>query len=91
MLTLQDCLALCGLDEAEVAAIAESEHLPDIVAAELGSCLARRPGGLPAARRMILDDIAAATARGDRLRARHLRAVLRHYGAAQHPAAGDRR
>jgi hypothetical protein len=29
MITVQDCIAICGLDEAEVLAIAEHEHVPD--------------------------------------------------------------
>ncbi len=82
---------MCDLDEEEVAAIAEHEHLPDIIAAELGSYLAHRSGGLPVIRRMILDDIAVATARGDHLHARHLHLVLRHFGEAHNPAGGNRR
>jgi hypothetical protein len=30
MITLQDCIAMCDLDEAEVLAIAEHEHIPEI-------------------------------------------------------------
>jgi hypothetical protein len=29
MITLEDCIALCGLTEAQVLAIAEHEHLPE--------------------------------------------------------------
>lgn len=36
MLSYQDCLAFCGLEEEEIAAIAQHEHIPIIVAAELG-------------------------------------------------------
>jgi len=36
MLTREDCLALCELSEDEVAAIAEHEHVPEIVAMEMG-------------------------------------------------------
>ena len=32
MITLEDCIGLCGLTEEEVLAIAEHEHLPEIAA-----------------------------------------------------------
>ena len=32
MITLEDCLAFCGLTEEEVLAIAEHEHMPEIAA-----------------------------------------------------------
>jgi hypothetical protein len=79
MLTLEDCLALCELEEDEVEAIAEHEHLPEIVAAELGNYLVHCPDGVPRIRRIILDDIADAKARGDRSHALKLRLVLRHF------------
>lgn len=44
-ITLEDCIALCGLGESEVAAIAEHEHIPEISAAELAQYLLGRPGG----------------------------------------------
>jgi hypothetical protein len=39
MITLEDCVALCGLTEQEVLAIAEHEHLPEIASAALASYL----------------------------------------------------
>jgi hypothetical protein len=35
MIALADCLAMCGLSEDEVLAIAEHEHIPEIAAAAL--------------------------------------------------------
>ena len=35
MITLEDCIALCGLTEEEVLAIAEHEHLPEIASTAL--------------------------------------------------------
>jgi hypothetical protein len=32
VLTFEDCLGLCALDEDEIRAIAEHEHIPEIVA-----------------------------------------------------------
>ena len=42
MLTFEDCVGLCGLSAEEIAAIARHEHLPEIVALELGASLARQ-------------------------------------------------
>ena len=79
MLTLQDCIALSDLTEDEVLAVAEHEHIPEIVAAELGCYLVHSPEGIPLLRRMILDDIEAAKKREDLEHALKLRLVLRHF------------
>jgi len=84
MLSLEDCLALCELTEEEVLAIAEHEHLPEIVAAELGNYLIHRPRGEMAIRRMILDDIEDARRGGDIARVAKLKLVLKHF-IATHP------
>ncbi len=79
MLTLEDCIALSDLTEEEIDAIAEHEHIPEIVAAELGNYLIQREDGVPMLKRIILDDIHAAEARGNLKHALHLRLVLRHF------------
>ena len=79
MITLEDCIAFCGLTEAEVLAIAEHEHVPEIAAAALGEYLLRQEHGPEKIRDMIVDDIRAALARGDRDRARELFGALRHF------------
>ena len=45
MITLEDCIALCGLSEQEVQAIAEHEHIPEIAAAAMGRYLLKGPHG----------------------------------------------
>ena len=57
MITLRDCIDLCGLDENEVAAISEHEHVPEIAATALASYLLHQPHGSEAIRSMIIDDI----------------------------------
>jgi hypothetical protein len=79
MLTLEDCIALSELTEEEVAAIAEHEHIPTIVAAELGNYLVHSPEGTPMIRRIIVDHILQAEAREDYAKALRLRLVLRHF------------
>jgi len=86
MLTYDDCLALCGLEEEEVEAVARHEHLPEIVALELAAYLVEREGGEPCLKRMILDDIVEAEAAGDLARQQKLRQVLRHF-LQTHPRA----
>ncbi len=86
MLTLRDCIDYCALNEEEIAAIAEHEHVPTIVAAEYGDYLCRTPDGLPALRRIILDDIDAARRRGDIAHMAELVGVLRRF-IANHPEA----
>ena len=89
MLRLEDCLALCDLTEEEVLAIAEHEHIPEIAAAELGSYLVHQKDGEPCIRAMIVDDLAAAAARGDRDRELALKLVLRNF-ILQHPGCEQR-
>lgn len=87
MITIEDCIALSGLTEAEIDAIAEHEHLPEIVAAELGAYLLRTPTGEREIRHMIEDDIAAETAAGQIRRAAVLKLVLAQY-LQHHQGAG---
>jgi len=79
VLTFEDCLGLCQLSEEEIRAIAEHEHLPQIVALELGSYLMRAPDGELLVSPMLIDDILAAERRGDRLHAAQLKRTLRHF------------
>jgi hypothetical protein len=79
MLTFEDCLALCDLSEEEIEAIAEHEHLPEIVALELGQYLCHSPDGIPMLRRMILEDMDAARHRGDLDRIERLKRAIGHF------------
>jgi len=79
MLSFEDCVALSGLTEDEIDAIAQHEHLPEIVALELGTYLLHQPDGTLRIRAMILDDIAAAEAAGNRDRLLVLKATLKHF------------
>lgn len=86
MITLQDCIALCGLSEAEVLAIAEHEHVPEVVAAGLAETLLRQPHGPERVRHIIIEDIRAAQARGDKRHAYELLVCLKHF-LDTHPEA----
>jgi hypothetical protein len=86
MITLEDCIAMCGLSEEEVLAIAEHEHIPEIAAAALAQYLLCQDHGAERIRDILRDDIRAAIARGDRAHARELFMALRHFLSA-HPEA----
>ena len=90
MLTFDDCVALCELTEDEIAAIAEHEHLPMIVAAELGNYLIHGPDGALRVKRIILDDLLVAGRAGDKARALTLKLVLRHF-VERHPECRGKR
>ncbi len=79
MLTVDDCIALSDLTQEEVDAISEHEHIPEIVAAEYGNYLIHTPDGVPAIKRIILDDIEASRAAGNIQHTLALRAVLHHF------------
>jgi hypothetical protein len=79
MITLQDCIALCGLDEDQVAAISEHEHVPEIAAAALANYLLHRPHGSEVIRTMIIEDIHKALDGGRLKHAAELFGALQHF------------
>lgn len=57
MLSLQDVLDYCDLDKGEIEAIAEHEHIPMPVAAELGENLLGSPEGVLKLHSMIIENM----------------------------------
>ena len=86
MISVEDCIGLCDLDENEVLAIAEHEHIPEIAAAALANYLIHQPHGGEAIRAMIVDDIRRALDDGRIEHAAQLFMALRHF-LDQHPEA----
>ena len=86
MITLEDCIAMCGLDPDEIAAVMEHENVPEIEAAAIASDLLHRAGGAAAIRQMLLDDFRQAQDRGDRRHAAELLLTLRRF-LHEHPEA----
>ena len=84
MISLEDCIAFCGLDEDQVAAISEHEHIPEIAATALADYLLKQPHGGEAIRTMIIDDIHKALDGGRVRHAQELFMALRHF-LDQHP------
>jgi hypothetical protein len=83
MISLEDCIALCGLTKDEVRALAEHEHIPDMAAAALGQHLLNQPTGLTAIHAMIAEDIRWARERGDLRHAEELAVTLRQFMGSQ--------
>jgi hypothetical protein len=79
MLTIHDCIELSGLTEEEIDALAEHEHVPEIIAAELGNYLVQTPEGEQRIKSMILDDLQAAQERADFQHVLKLKLCLRHF------------
>jgi len=86
MISVQDCIDLCGLNEDEVAAIGEHEHIPEVAAAALASYLLHQPHGEETIRTMIIYDIRTALYQGRVTHAAELFMALRHF-LEQHPNA----
>ena len=91
MLCLEDCIALSSLTEEEVAAIAEHEHLPMMVAAELGNYLVQTPDGSRCIKEMIRDDIRVAHESDNLVHELTLKLVLHHYLACHPETTGTAR
>jgi hypothetical protein len=79
MLTVEDCIGLVDLPEDVIEAIAEHEHLPEVVAAELAEYLIESPDGTPRIRAMIQDDIQHALDHKSYAHAAILVGVLRRF------------
>ncbi len=88
MISLEDCIAFCGLTEDEVLAIAEHEHVPQIAATAIGEHLLGQEHGAETIRDMMIDDIRMALGRDDRAHADELRMTLAHFLDA-HPEAAN--
>ena len=82
MITLEDCIALCGLSREELDAIAEHEHLPESAATAFAAwMMGHSETGIPMIREMLRDDIRTAITAGNHAHAAELIAALRHFMA----------
>ena len=79
MLTLKECIDMSDLSDAEVAAIAEHEHVPEIIAAEIGCGLVHSPAGRLLLKRFIRDNLVRAKAQHMDTKAEALALLLRRF------------
>ncbi|MGY6411384.1 MAG: hypothetical protein ACXIUV_10230 [Alkalilacustris sp.] len=86
MISLDDIEDMTCLTRAEIAAIAEHEHMPEVTASALGEYLMHIHKGPQQVQAMICEDIRDALHRDDLPHARELFATLKAFVAA-HPEA----
>ncbi|MBI3141046.1 MAG: hypothetical protein HYZ19_04195 [Rhodocyclales bacterium] len=86
MLSLQECLDLSGLSEEEIEAIAEHEHVPEIVAAEIGNTLLQTKAGICLIKLYLLENVEHARCLGQFEKAKQLDALYRRFDS-EHPGA----
>ena len=79
MLTYQDCLGMSPLTREEIAAIARHEHVPEIIALELGGILCETQEGKRRIQRMIAENAEEACRFGEMDAATRLGLLLHHF------------
>ena len=79
MISLEDCIGLCDLTEEEILAIAENEHVPEIIATSIGQHLVSSEGGTGEIFNMIVNDIRTAQSKGDPAHVQTLLHILHHF------------
>lgn len=84
MLTLTDCVHFSELTAAEIDAIAEHEHIDDVIACELGQFLVHSPHGCRLILKYMVDDIEQAELHHDFARSQHLHRVINQFAAQHH-------
>ncbi|MBU1366018.1 MAG: hypothetical protein KKE51_19540 [Gammaproteobacteria bacterium] len=84
MLSFQDVIDYCDLDEGEIEAIAEHEHIPVAVAAEMSEVLLCTPDGVCRLHSMIIENMQHAIEAG---RYEHVKDLAQTYQHLQrtHP------
>jgi len=91
MISLEDCIALCGLTEEEVRALAEHEQIDEMRATALAQCLLGQPDGCRTIGAMIADDVNWAILRGDPRHADELLITLERFVTSHTEALGSKR
>ncbi len=86
MITMEDCIALSGLTEEEILAVAEHEHMTESAAVTLAQYLSRKDGGFAEVGAMIVDDIKTAQRDQKTGHVQDLLHVLHHF-LRTHPEA----
>ncbi|MDX9943346.1 MAG: hypothetical protein RBS35_01000 [Azonexus sp.] len=78
MLSIQDVLDYCDLDRGEIEAIAEHEHVPMAIAAEMSEFLLCTPDGVCQLHSMIIENMQQALAEGHNQRVIDLMETYEH-------------
>ena len=78
MLSIQDVIDYCDLDKCEIEAIAEHEHIPLTVAAELSDSLLCTPEGVCQVHAMLVENMQRAIEAGNYEHVRDLYQTYQH-------------
>lgn len=87
MLSLQDVLDYCDLDKGEIEAVAEHEHIPLTIAAEMGENLLASPEGVLKLHTMIVENMERAMECGQFEHVKDLATIYQHLQRT-HPLPG---
>jgi hypothetical protein len=82
VLTAQECVDISELSNEAIRAIAEHEHIPEVVAAELGQELLKGTGGIAEIRRMLEESVKLAMQAGEQDKINDHERVLRSFIAS---------
>jgi hypothetical protein len=82
ILTAQECVDMSELSNEAIRAIAEHEHIPEVVAAELGQELLKGTGGIAEIRRMLEESVKLAMQAGEQDKVNDRERVLRSFIAS---------
>lgn len=88
MLSMQDVLDYCDLERGEIAAVAEHEHVPMTIAAELGEVLLCTPEGVCKLHSMIIENMEHALESGHFQHVKDLAETYQHLQRT-HPIPSD--
>jgi hypothetical protein len=78
MLSIQDVIDYCDLERGEIEAIAEHEHIPVVVAAEMSEQLLGSPQGVYQLHSMIIENMQHAMASGEYQHVKDLAETYEH-------------
>ena len=78
MLPIQDVIDYCDLERGEIEAIAEHEHVPVVVAAELSEQLLSTPQGVYRLHTMIIENMEHALEHGEYQHVKDLSETYKH-------------
>ena len=79
MISVNECIAICGLDRKEIAVVAGREHIPEVAASALANYLLHHDGDEVEIRKMMTEDLHAAIEDGRLQQASELFMALREF------------
>ncbi len=82
MLTVQECVDMSELSNEAIRAIAAHEHIPEVVAAELGQELLKGTGGILEIQRILEEDLELAVQAGEQDQINDRKRVLERFIAS---------